>query len=51
MLGLTLGAVGSGALVQYGPWPRTLVYLIMIAALLASASLSVATDSFSSAGP
>ena len=24
MLGLTLGAVGSGALVQYGPWPRTL---------------------------
>jgi hypothetical protein len=22
MLGLTLGAVGSGALVQYGAWPR-----------------------------
>jgi MFS family permease len=43
MLGLTLGAVGSGALVQYGPWPRTLVYLIMIAALLASASLIVAS--------
>ena len=43
MLGLTLGAVGSGALVQYGPWPRTLVYLVMIAALLASASLIVAS--------
>ncbi|MHB1008882.1 MAG: MFS transporter [Propionibacteriaceae bacterium] len=36
-LGLTLGAIGSGALVQYGPWPRTLVYVLVIVLLLASA--------------
>lgn len=41
MLGLTLGAVGSGALVEYGPWPRTLVYLIAIAVLLVCAALLI----------
>lgn len=39
MLGLTLGAIGSGALVQYGPWPRDLVYLIDVALLLLCAGL------------
>lgn len=29
-VGLTLGAIGSGGLVEYGPWPRDLVYLITI---------------------
>jgi MFS family permease len=28
MVGLTVGALGSGALVQYAPHPRSLVYLI-----------------------
>lgn len=39
MLGLAVGAVTSGALVQYGPWPRELVYLVVIALLLLSAAL------------
>lgn len=38
-LGLTLGAIGSGALVQFGPWPRDLVYLVAIGLLLVSAAL------------
>lgn len=37
MLGLTVGAVGSGALVQYGPEPRALVYLVAAAALVCCA--------------
>jgi len=36
-VGLTVGAIGSGALVQFAPWPRTLVYGIVIALLLACA--------------
>jgi MFS family permease len=28
MLGLTVGAIASGALVQFGPWPRDLIYLV-----------------------
>jgi MFS family permease len=39
MLGLAIGAIGSGALVQFGPWPRQLVFLIAIAFLLVSAVL------------
>lgn len=27
MLGLTVGAIASGGLVQFGPWPRDLIYL------------------------
>jgi MFS family permease len=34
MLGLGIGAIASGALVQFGPWPRDLIYLILIAVLL-----------------
>lgn len=36
-LGLTIGAIGSGALVQYGPWPRGLVYAAVIVMLAACA--------------
>ncbi|WP_202866296.1 MFS transporter [Kribbella turkmenica] len=41
MLGLALGAIGSGALVQVGPWPRQFVYLVAAALLLLSALLIV----------
>ncbi len=39
MVGLTIGALGSGALAQYSPMPRTLPYLVAIAALIVSAVL------------
>ena len=39
MLGLAVGAIGSGALVQFGPWPRELVYLVAVGLLLLSAAL------------
>jgi MFS family permease len=39
MLGLTVGAVASGALVQFGPWPRDLIYLACVGLLLLSAAL------------
>ena len=39
MLGLTVGAIASGALVQFGPWPRELIYLVCVGFLLLSASL------------
>jgi MFS family permease len=39
MLGLTVGAIGSGALVQFGPWPRDLIYLVCAGLLLLSAAL------------
>jgi MFS family permease len=38
-LGLAVGAIASGALVQFGPWPRHLIYLIAAALLLLSAVL------------
>ncbi|MHA6616696.1 MFS transporter [Pseudonocardia sp. DLS-67] len=41
MLGLAVGAVASGALVEFGPWPRRLIFLVVIALLLASAALIV----------
>ncbi|TDW77287.1 MFS transporter [Kribbella pratensis] len=41
MLGLAVGAITSGALVQFGPWPRDLVYLLVIGLLLLSAALVV----------
>jgi len=43
MVGLTVGALGSGALVQYAPHPRSLVYLIA-AALLGLCALLVAVS-------
>src|SRR4051795_9179402 len=33
MIGLTLGALGSGALAEYGPAPRTLIYLLVVVLL------------------
>lgn len=39
MLGLAVGAIASGALVQFGPWPRSLIYLVVISLLLLSAAL------------
>ncbi|WP_202867940.1 MFS transporter [Kribbella pittospori] len=39
MLGLTVGAIASGALVQFGPWPRELIYLVAVGLLLVSAAL------------
>jgi MFS family permease len=39
MLGLAVGAIASGALVQFGPWPRDLIYLVCIGFLLLSAAL------------
>ena len=39
MLGLTVGAIGAGTLVQFGPWPRELIYLVCAGLLLLSAAL------------
>jgi MFS family permease len=39
MFGLAVGAITSGALVQFGPWPRDLIYLADIGLLLLSAAL------------
>lgn len=39
MLGLAVGAIASGALVQFGPWPRDLIYLVAIGLLLLSIAL------------
>lgn len=43
MLGLAVGAVGSGALVQFGPWPRELIYLADIVLLVLSTALLAAS--------
>jgi MFS family permease len=39
MLGVAVGAIVSGALVQFGPWPRDLIYLVCVCFLLLSAAL------------
>jgi MFS family permease len=39
MLGLTVGAIAAGALVQFCPWPRHLVYLACVVLLALSAAL------------
>jgi MFS family permease len=41
MLGLTIGAIVSGTLVQFGPWPRHLIYLVCIGLLVLSVALIV----------
>jgi MFS family permease len=43
MVGLTIGALGSGALVEYAPHPRTLVYLLAVTLLAFCALLIVAS--------
>ncbi|MBV6700199.1 MFS transporter [Kitasatospora aureofaciens] len=40
-LGLAVGAFGSGLLVQYGPSPRTLVFVLLLAAMVAAAAALV----------
>jgi MFS family permease len=39
MLGLAVGALAAGALVQFGPWPRELIFLIDIGLLLLAGAL------------
>jgi MFS family permease len=39
MLGLAVGAIASGVLIQFAPWPRDLVFLVLIGLLLLSAVL------------
>lgn len=39
MLGLALGGIASGALVQFAPWPRDLIFIVIIALLLVSVAL------------
>ncbi|MGW3747016.1 MFS transporter [Streptomyces sp. NPDC005146] len=41
MLGLTLGAIASGGLVQFAPWPRDLIYLVCAGLLVLAAALIV----------
>jgi MFS family permease len=43
MLGLALGAVASGALIQFAPWPRDLIFVVLIALLLISVALIAAS--------
>jgi len=43
MLGLTIGAVASGAMVQFGQWPRQLIFLVCGGFLLLSAVLIAAS--------
>jgi MFS family permease len=42
MVGLTVGALGSGALAEYGPYPRSLAYLVVVGVLTACAALVAA---------
>lgn len=45
MLGVSIGALGSGALVEYGPEPRVLVYAILAALLvLFAATMAVSSE-------
>ena len=39
MVGLTLGALASGTLVEYGPYPRTLCYVIVLIGVAAVCAL------------
>jgi MFS family permease len=39
MVGLALGGVGSGALVQFAPWRRSFIFMIIIVLILASIAL------------
>lgn len=43
MFGLAVGAVGSGAVVQFGPRPRELVFVIAVALLVGSAAAIAAS--------
>jgi MFS family permease len=43
MLGLTVGAIASGAMVQFSQWPRQLILVTCVAFLLLSAALIAAS--------
>jgi MFS family permease len=43
MLGLALGAVASGALVEFAPLPRDLIFLVLITLLVAAVALIAAS--------
>jgi MFS family permease len=51
MVGLTIGALGAGALVQYAPHPRELAYVVAIAIAVVSAGLVVASRDTVVRGP
>jgi len=51
MLGLAIGAVASGALIQYAPWPRDLIFLIVIGVLLGSTVLITTSPETASRTP
>ena len=44
MLGLAIGAIVSGALVQFGPWPRGLIYLVVIGLLLSVVLIAISPE-------
>ncbi|WP_432176424.1 MFS transporter [Streptomyces sp. Tue6028] len=51
MLGLAIGAIASGALVQFGPWPRDLIYLISVGLLVMSTVLiAISPDTVTAVG-
>ncbi|MBY6368530.1 MFS transporter [Rhodococcus corynebacterioides] len=50
-IGLAGGGMGAGLLVQFAPWPTTLVYLLLIGALLIlAAAMAVVPESAIAAG-
>jgi MFS family permease len=51
MLGLAVGAIASGALVQFGPWPRELIFLVAIGVLLLSVALIVVSPETAARSP
>jgi MFS family permease len=51
MLGLTVGAIASGALVQFGLWPRNLIYLVCVGALSVSAVLIAISPETATSAP
>lgn len=44
MVGLAIGGVLSGALVQFGPWRRTLIFVVVIALIVLSMTLIVVSQ-------
>jgi hypothetical protein len=51
MLGLAVGAIASGAFVQFGPWPRDLILLVVVGLLLMSAALVAISPETVAASP
>lgn len=51
MLGLAVGAVASGATVQFSRWPRELIFLVLAGFLLLSAALIAASPETAAPAP